>query len=78
VESNGATFLHLFIFQCPQCGSPICEFELREERSLEPTDASSFRLKCHECGQSDDSVGILARKRWVALWPDASRAHVGQ
>ena len=40
MESNATPFLHLFVFQCPQCRSPSCEFELHSLSNDELCDAA--------------------------------------
>ena len=67
-------YVHALVFQCPQCGSPICAQALRPERSLEHSHVSSFHLKCSSCGWSDELLGVQARLHWVEPWSNGKRS----
>lgn len=62
-------FLHVLVFQCQQCGKPVCAATLSEMQSLEDIQASAFDVKC-ECGWSANWLGLKARKHWVDPWSD--------
>jgi len=61
------SFVHVLLFQCQQCGEPLAKALQSVERSLEEADATSCNLRC-ACGWSDNLLGVLALKHWVAAW----------
>ena len=68
VENTAHTYLHLLVFQCPQCGDPISVPMLSEVRSLEQADGTTCKLAC-SCGYSREVLGIQARRHYVEPWP---------
>ena len=67
VENTCPIYLHLLVFQCPQCGDPISIPKLSEVRSLEQADGSTYMLTC-SCGYAREALGIQARHHCVELW----------
>lgn len=70
METKGTTFLHLLIFQCPQCGNPMSAWTLSAMRNLEEVDGSTFALQCG-CGWTENWLGAKAKRHWVEPWPDS-------
>jgi RNase P subunit RPR2 len=61
VGSDFDKSLHLLVFACGKCASPIAVSKTSTMRSLEEVDASSFSLKC-PCGWTGKLIGLQARK----------------
>lgn len=61
------SYVHILLFQCPNCSNPIPSAITTNERNPEETDARSFVLRC-ECGLVRTQMGILARRHWVEVW----------
>ena len=60
-------YVHVLLFACPTCGSPIASTCLKKERNLETADTVLHMLACH-CGWSGESLGASASKHWVERW----------
>jgi hypothetical protein len=60
-------FVHVLLFECPQCANPSASAMPSAERNLEKVDGASIPIQCF-CGGSGDLVGIEARRHWVELW----------
>jgi len=60
-------FLHLLVYECERCGSPLSMGVRRDERNLEVLDATPFDVRC-PCGWSRECLGLEARYHWVLLW----------
>jgi hypothetical protein len=67
MNASAPAFLHILVFQCPQCGKPIVESLLSPMRSLESIDSARVDLKC-SCGWSDRRLGAQARRHFVLPW----------
>ena len=67
MQGRDVAFVHVLLFQCPKCGSPLSAHRLAENGNLEEIDGSSFDLMC-SCGWKGDRPGIRARKHWVEPW----------
>ena len=61
-------FVHVFLFQCGNCGAPVATASASGARNLEQMDAQSFSLECNRCGWSGRSIGTAAKRHWVDLW----------
>ena len=61
-------FVHVFLFQCGDCGAPIATASANGERNLGQMDAQSFSLECNRCGWPGRSIGTAAKRHWVDLW----------
>ena len=61
------SFSHVFLFACPQCGSPVTSAVASPEKNLENTDAYWFSPIC-DCGWTGMMVGAHALKHWVEPW----------
>ncbi len=61
-------FVHILLFQCPTCSSPVSSAIATIERNPEETDARSCVLRC-DCGWSGAQMGLLAKRHWVEVWP---------
>jgi hypothetical protein len=75
MKAGASLFLHILVFQCPRCESPIVESLLSPMRSLESIDSTALNLKC-SCGWSDGRLGAQARKHLVLPWPALSESPV--
>jgi hypothetical protein len=60
-------FVHILLFQCPDCRKPISSAIATSERNPEETDARSFVLSC-DCGWLGTQMGLLAKRHWVEAW----------
>jgi hypothetical protein len=67
VEGQGAEYLHVLVFACPQCSEPLTVAQLNVLRSLEGIDAEVFNLNC-DCGWNGELRGFQARLHWVGNW----------
>jgi hypothetical protein len=61
-------FVHVLLFECSGCGSPIASAVASGSRNVEEVDANPVDLSCR-CGWSGTALGIEARKHWVHNWP---------
>jgi hypothetical protein len=67
MQKGSKPFVHILLFQCPTCTSPLCSAVATIERNPEETDARSFTLRC-DCGWMGTQMGLLAKRRWVEGW----------
>lgn len=67
MERQRVAFVHVLLFECPQCGNPLSVHRLTDEGSLEQIDGSSFDLSC-DCTWKGTRPGMRARKHWVESW----------
>jgi hypothetical protein len=63
----GEAFVHIFLFQCPLCESPMASAIATAERNPEEADARAFPLRC-DCGWIGSQMGLLAKRHWVEGW----------
>ena len=57
-------FVHVLLFECPECFEPVSSAVATGERNLEDTDGQSFPIRC-ECGWTGNQMGLSARRHWV-------------
>jgi hypothetical protein len=60
-------FLHVLLFQCPQCDEPIATVKSTMHRSLEKIDASEMELTCN-CLWTGKILGMEAKRHIVLNW----------
>jgi hypothetical protein len=60
-------FVHILLFQCPDCTNPMSSAVATSERNPEETDARSFVLRC-DCGWMGTLAGLFAKRHWVEEW----------
>jgi hypothetical protein len=78
VQGANDPFVHVFLFQCGDCGAPVATASASAARNLEQMDAQSFSLECNRCGWSGRSIGTAAKRHWVDFWDSESEnANVG-
>jgi hypothetical protein len=71
MKSSATPFIHILVFQCPECERPVVEWLLSSLRNPESIDAATLDLKC-SCGWSAAWLGARARRHLVLGWPSAS------
>lgn len=67
MDRHEAAFVHVLLFECPQCGNPLSAHRVVRDGNLEQVDGASFELTC-ECDWKGARPGIRARKHWVENW----------
>ncbi len=67
-------FVHLLLFRCPACNSPIPSAVTSDKRNLEDADAMPVMLGCN-CGWTGTSVGAGAMRHWVESWESNKEDH---
>lgn len=72
MASANDPFVHVFLFQCDNCGAPVATASASGARNLEQMDARSFSLACNRCGWSGRFIGTAARRHWVDFWESES------
>jgi hypothetical protein len=60
-------FVHMLLFQCPQCGEPIAAAKSTLHRSLENVDASEMELTCN-CLWTGKILGMEAKRHIILNW----------
>jgi hypothetical protein len=70
MEKAAEPFVHVLLFECAKCSSPIPSAIRSDERSVEQIDARSMSVTCH-CGWSAQLLGTEAKRHWVDHWPMA-------
>src|ERR1700680_3953326 len=65
LQGGDDPFVHVFLFQCGDCGAPVATASASAARNLEQMDARSFSLACDHCGWSGRSIGTAAKRHWV-------------
>ncbi len=60
-------FVHVLLFECSQCGSPVPSAITSDNRNVEEIDARSIPVKC-QCGWSGNLLGADAKRHWVEAW----------
>lgn len=66
-------YLHVLVYECPECNQPIAISHLNEERNLESVDGRKFRISCPACSSSAEVLAATAKSHSVQRW-DAARA----
>jgi len=61
---NSEPFVHVLLFECPECLKPVSSAVATGERNLEDTDGRSFAIRC-ECGWAGNRMGLKAKRHWV-------------
>jgi hypothetical protein len=64
MNSDVDPFVHVLLFECPQCSRPVSSAIATGERNLENTDGRLFAIRC-ECGWGGTQMGIVAKRHWV-------------
>jgi hypothetical protein len=60
-------FVHVLLFRCPDCTSPVAAAVATGERNPEDADTCTFSLRC-VCGWSTTAIGLSAKRHWVEEW----------
>lgn len=71
MKAEASMFLHILVFQCPRCDTPIIQWTVNSMRSLEGADGASYDPQC-PCGWSGNLVGAQARSHLVVPWSKAA------
>lgn len=61
-------FVHILLFDCPQCKCPLASTLLSEFNSLEQIDAREMKLRCNNCRWIGKDHGLGARRHLVLDW----------
>ncbi len=61
------SFVHILLFECPQCGSPIESTITTLIGNPEEIDAQEFKLRCN-CSWTGKSHGFAAKRRVMVGW----------
>lgn len=64
MNRNSEPFVHVLLFECPECLKPLPSAIATSERNLENTDGRSFTISC-DCGWAGSEMGLKARRHWV-------------
>jgi len=60
-------FVHVLLFECPQCGGPIESSVTSPNGNPEEIDAREFELRC-QCNWTGKSHGFGAKRRVMIPW----------
>ena len=66
-DGDGRNSVHVLLFQCPKCDSPIVASTLSEYLSLEMVEGMGFNLEC-KCSWLGQQLGASANKHLVEAW----------
>ncbi len=68
-------FVHILLFECPQCGAPIDSVLTSDDGNPEEIDAREIQLRC-KCNWAGKSYGFAAKRRLMVDWepPNAKSA----
>jgi hypothetical protein len=61
-------FVHVLLFECSQCGSPIDSAITSSCSNPEEIDGKEIHLRCCNCGWTGDSHGFAAKRRLIVAW----------
>jgi len=61
-------YVHLLLFGCPECSSPVAISRVCDEKNLEGVDAELLRIRCSYCDKSSDVIAATAKRHYVADW----------
>lgn len=61
---NSEPFVHVLLFECPECLEPVSSAIATAERNMEDTDGRSFAIHC-DCGWAGNQMGLKAKRHWV-------------
>jgi hypothetical protein len=64
MNPSSEPFVHVLLFECPECFRPVSSAIATSERNLENTDGRSFVIHC-ECGWTGNLLGLKAKRHWV-------------
>jgi hypothetical protein len=67
MDRSDRAFVHVLLFECPNCARPMSTHKLNEHQSLEEADASAFPMNC-QCGWAGELIGLRAQRHWVEPW----------
>jgi hypothetical protein len=60
-------FVHILLFECPQCGAPIDSVLSTEDGNPEEIDDREIQLRCR-CNWAGKSHGFAAKRRLIVDW----------
>jgi hypothetical protein len=60
-------FVHVLLFQCPTCNSPIAAAQSSQAQNVEDVDAVKLKISCG-CGWNGVSSAVHAKRHWVDSW----------
>jgi predicted RNA-binding Zn-ribbon protein involved in translation (DUF1610 family) len=66
-DQANVQYVHVLLFECPQCGEPVVFARLTASRNLEEVDADTASYSC-KCGHVGVLLGLRARQHWVEEW----------
>ena len=64
---TAASFVHVLLFDCLQCGGPILTAVLSDTKNLEYVDALLLELRC-PCNWLGNQIGVNAKTHWIEPW----------
>jgi hypothetical protein len=67
MTNAGERFVHVLLFECPQCGCPVPCAITSDKSNPEEVDARGVSLKCN-CRWSGTALGVSAKRRLVVDW----------
>ena len=60
-------FVHVLLFQCPRCASPITTALKSPAHNPEDVDKATLSLSCN-CSWNGTSSAIAAKRHWISDW----------
>jgi hypothetical protein len=71
-SSSNKPFVHILLFECPQCASPVSSALASDHRNMEQIDSTSIPISC-TCGWRATLPATNAKRHWVETWPSPGR-----
>src|ERR1700689_3654514 len=67
VKTSAETFVHVLLFDCPQCTRPIPLAITSKKRNVEDINQHLLTVRC-PCDWSEQLTGSSAKRHWVDSW----------
>ena len=72
MKTSAEIFVHVLLFDCPQCTRPIPLAITSKKRNVEDINAHLLTVRC-PCDWSEKLMGSSARCHWVDSWGPRNR-----
>lgn len=61
------SYVHVLLFRCQECGSPIVATVMSDRQNPEEVDAAKLELRC-DSGHDQHVPAATATRHWAARW----------
>jgi len=70
MDESAEPYVHILLFECSRCASPIPAAITSDHKSMEHVDSRLVEVTC-SCGWSAEAPATEAKRHWVDSWSSA-------